>query len=743
MYLSEIPEEPFKDRSGLLVLDRNQKILRAFLNSEEQWQFITNDSVPSKLKQSIIMFEDEYFMSHIGFNPISFLKAMRDNIRHFKIKRGGSTITMQVARLLEQNERTFFNKFKEVCQAIRFELRYSKEEILSFYCNNAPYGKNIVGIQAASLFYFNKFPKQLSWAESALLAVLPNAPGLMHPAKNKSLLLHKRNALLKKLFRTETIDKQTYMLAINEPISKELYYPDKVALHFSERLKAKGYQGIVKTTIDKSLQLEAERLTADHAQMASRKGIRNVSVLVADTKSGDVLAYVGSQNYWDSANSGMVDGVLARRSSGSILKPFLYAFAIDKGDLIPKTFVKDIPSYYQGFSPNNADETFSGYVTAGDALIRSLNIPAVRVLFQYGVYPFYRNLQEMGVRSLFRTYDEYGLSLILGGAEVTLWDTVQLYTTLGRLGVFKKLKTHLYEPSEESVHISPMASWQILDVLKNLKRPGAEYYWDQYTSGKPVAWKTGTSYGQKDAWAVGTSPSLTIGVWSGNFTGEGSPNIAGAKSSGPLLFDLYNRLDKSRKQNWFARPEYNAKEITVCSVSGFRSTPNCNEETLLSAPSIAPLKPCNWHHKLYLSVDKKYSVCSYCWTDKKQESNVFIPPPDVALQLKKNGKFVYQKPTHKPTCERVVHNHMKIEYPENNSILAIPKDYHGEKMQILSSVSHEFKETTLYWYLNNRYLGLSTTNKFTFSCPPGKYQLKIIDAYGNEANHFFTVLKRN
>lgn len=335
---------------------------------------------------------------------------------------GASTITMQVARLRKQKNRTYGQKVLEMIQAIKIDLRLSKQEILKAYLNHAPYGGNIIGYRTASRRYFDKEPVELSWAEAATLAVLPNAPGMVSPSANKQILENKRNLLLAKLYENQKIDKQTYELAIIEPLPDHEYRFKILAPHLTQKIKSSNpEEKIINTTIDYNLQDYLEQLTKQYISFQRRKGINNATALVIETKTGKVKAYVGSQGFFDFEGLGQVDGVQAPRSSGSVLKPFLYALAMDEGIVIPQTLIKDVPSYFDAFSPNNADEKFNGIVTAKGALIRSLNIPAVRLLNTYGVYRFYSFLQNAGMSTLFRTAEDYGLPLIIGGAEITAW----------------------------------------------------------------------------------------------------------------------------------------------------------------------------------------------------------------------------------------------------------------------------------------------------------------------------------
>ena len=739
--LSESPDPLFEYHPSTLVLDKDKKLLRAYLNKDEQYQFIDNSlELPSKLKTAIVNYEDEYFYYHIGINPIAIFRAVWQNISESKIVSGASTITMQVMRLSRKKPRTYINKFIEIVQAVRFDLTNNKDEILNIYANNAPYGGNIIGFYAASMKYFGKRPEQLSWAESALLAVLPNAPGLLRPGKNSHLLLRKRNKLLKKLYENNIITEESYKLALLERIDVFKDHFQKHANHFTDFINVKHTGKTIKTSIDIKLQKKFEALAKSYGNEISKQGIYNLAFLITETKTGKVRSYIGSQDYWAQNASGMVNGVLANRSSGSILKPFLYVFSLESGELLPNSRIKDIPVFFNGFSPKNASERFSGLVSVETALIHSLNIPSVITLQKYGVYPFYEKLKMLGVSSFFRSADEYGLSMILGGSEVNIWDMSKLYLSLANFGVQKKLSIlEKNKVFEEKKVFNSVASEYVLNMMKNLKRPGAQFYWSRFDSSWPLAWKTGTSYGQKDAWAIGVSPDWTIAVWVGNFNGDGNPNLAGARSAGPLLFSIFNRLEK--KNNWFKKRDEETTLYKTCKESGFLVNRNCPEYEYISVSKSPKSYPqCQWHKRYIMTKNETELLCSNCWDADRKETVKYVLDNTISYYLKKRGISVYQLPKHRQSCKTLNQEEIKFIYPEANSKLAIPRDFHNKKMKIIAKVSTNHSNRIFYWYLNNMYLGESKNPELAINCAKGKYTLTVIDNNGNRAKQFFTVL---
>lgn len=708
---------------------------------------VPEKAIPEKLAQAVLLFEDRYFYFHPGVNLVALARAVWQNISANQIKSGASTITMQVARLMEPKKRSYFNKVLEMFQALKMEICYSKEEILHFYLDHAPYGGNVIGFQAASLRYFQKLPDKLTWAEAAMLAVLPNAPGLMSPQKNPEKLKHKRNRLLKKLLVEKIIDKETCELAILEDIPDSVLPLPMDALHLTQEFKNNGRKGIVRTTLTSSIQEIVGRSIHYNTQIQRQQGIFNCAVLVSETQSGKIRAYFGSNDFWDSEHNGQVNGVLAPRSSGSLLKPFLYALSIDDGLIVPQTLMKDVPTYFSSFSPHNANEKYSGIVRAKEALVHSLNVPAVRLLNKYGLHSFYTFLQTAGVTTLFRTPDNYGLPLILGGSEVTLMDIAALYRGLALGGDFRKLQIEKADSvAQSNILMNPGSAWLTLEMLRNVQRPGVEFYWQRFAGQWPLAWKTGTSYGQKDAWAVGVNPQWTIAVWVGNLDGTGNRNLAGARSAGPLLFDIFNNLPKDTDQRWFVKPEDELRLLEICAETGFLFSENCEKSMLVEAPdNQRNVAICPYHKKKYVTQDERYEVCSLCWGDEKYKAKNYVHyTPDIVETLRKSGSLTTSLPRHKPSCPSLTTAQpLQIIYPHANARLWLPQDFGSVRQKLTLQAVHERKDAVLFWYLDNQYLG--ETRAFhtkAVSASPGWHNVEVIDESGYHAKQRFLVLER-
>ncbi|MFA9391391.1 MAG: penicillin-binding protein 1C [Prolixibacteraceae bacterium] len=729
------------------ILASDGEILRVFLNKNDQWCMppVASDAIPEKLKTSVILYEDEYFRYHPGVNPVSIFRAIVQNIKSKRIVSGASTINMQIARMKFNNRRTFISKLEELFYAIKLDVQFKKESILAIYLNHAPYGGNIIGYKTASMRYFQKQADKLSWAEAALLAVLPNSPSTISPSKNNDRLKQKRDGLLNKLFQKGRISESVYKLALTEPIPQRAYPFEMIATHLTQRIHNAKNSDIVETTINYTFQKYFEFICRQYANQMKQQGIKNLSAIVIDNKKKAVVSYIGSQNYFDTANNGMIDGVQAARSSGSILKPFLYALSIDEGLITPNTVIFDIPTYFDAFSPNNADEKFNGVVYAKDALSRSLNVPAVRLLNSFGLFQFYSFLKEAGITTLFRNADDYGLPLIIGGAETAPWEMAQLYCGLANNGNFSPIvsekKDSLIIKNEENL-ISYGSTFLTLEMLKELKRPGAEFNWQRYRNNSNIAWKTGTSYGHKDAWAAGCTPEWTIVVWVGNFDGEGNVLLNGMESAGPLFFEIFNYLPKNPSSLWFEKKLSDFKTIQLCSETGFIAGPNCPHKQYTSVPkAMNAMKTCPYHMKYEVNTTETKTVCSLCWGKEHHSKSYLVYPPEVNYQLNLRGIHTELPPNHDSNCTglHLVRN-MDFIYPKDSSQIWLPRDFNGELQKVVFKLAHQKSSALVYWYLDDQYLGLTQTKHTkVLQLTSGWHQLMATDNFGEKCKTTFQI----
>ncbi len=613
-YIFCLPRHLFHVPYSTVVTDRNEELLGARIASDGQWRFPPRNTTPEKIKECLITFEDKHFYHHWGVNPFAIGRAFYQNVKNKRIVSGGSTLTMQTIRLARNESRTFREKLIEMIWATRLEFRASKEEILSMYISHAPFGGNVVGLDAAAWRYFGHSADDLSWAESAMLAVLPNAPAMIHLSKGRKTLLDKRNRLLKQLLEKKTIDSSTYELAISEPLPDEPHALPQIAPYLVSRFYQERNGEYSRSTINKGIQTQVEDLAERWSNEFGRSDIRNLAILVIDIPSNQVVAYCGNVHFDRKQGGNQVDVIQAPRSTGSILKPFLYYAMLQEGSLLPDMLLPDVPVNINGFTPQNFSMQFEGAVPASEALARSLNIPAVTMLQRYGVPKFHSFLQQIGLKTINRSSSHYGLSLILGGAEATLWDVTNAYAMMGRsLLQLPQRSCSLLLPTsritESTDPFQPGAVWQTFDALKEVNRP-EEIDWKSIPSMQTIAWKTGTSYGFRDAWAVGVTPRYAVGVWVGNATGEGKPGLVGAQTAGPVLFDIFNLLPSS---SWFTRPAGIFVEAEVCRKSGHLKGRFCDEtDTLLVLPAGLRTEACPYHHLVTLSANESQRIYENC-----------------------------------------------------------------------------------------------------------------------------------
>ncbi len=727
-----IPAPLFDVPHSTVITDKESKLLGAHIAKDEQWRFPAVDSVPYKFATSITLFEDEYFRYHPGVNPFSLFRALKQNIKAGRVVSGGSTITLQVIRLSLLHKRTVWSKMVEIFQATRLEATYSKNEILELYASNAPFGGNIVGLNAASWQYFGRPPHELSWAEAAVLAVLPNSPALIHPGKNRNLLLAKRDRLLKKLLTKSRIDSSEYTLALAEPLpsiarglpsgTPGITMPmPRLAPHLLTRLIKKKAGVIYNTTLDKELQENVNSVIEHFNALYRQNKINNIAALIIETSSGKVRAYVGNARDKNRSFQNDVDIVTAPRSTGSILKPFLYGTALNEGLLLPHSLIPDIPTYYSDFSPKNYNKRYDGAVPADKALSRSLNVPAVRLLEEYGTEKFMSLLQELQLSTITRSSSNYGLSLILGGAEATLWDLAGAYASLARSlkyynhnnstydtkAIYKPLllknETPIVNVQEHPI-LSPASIYYVFSALTNVERPDTETGWKTFATSRKVAWKTGTSFGFRDAWAIGVTPGYVVAVWVGNATGEGRPGIIGGYAAAPVMFELFRLLPST---GWFDTPYDDMEPAVVCRKSGFIASQYCDETDTLYLPITGNPKPtCEYHKLIHLSADEKYRVNSDCYpvTSMKHKS-WFVLPPVMEWYYKSVNPSYTKLPPLLPGCNVKDDKPMSIIYPKSNTKVFIPVDIDGKLGRLVVKATHRSPNAIVYWYLDDNYIG--------------------------------------
>jgi penicillin-binding protein 1C len=747
-----LPKPLFKAPLSTVVWSKDHKLLGARVADDEQWRFPKSDSVPKKFKTCIIYFEDEYFDYHFGFNPISMGKAFWHNFTE-NTKRGGSTISQQVIRLSRQNQpRTYLEKIKELFLATSLEAQYSKAEILNFYATYAPFGGNVVGIETASWRYFNLPSKDLSWSQSAALAVLPNAPSLVFPGKNESVLKAKRDRLLKKLYDNKIIDSITYKLSLLENLpGKSLNLPNH-SPHLTEWIRQSPTQSQVNTTINLNLQIETNTLVDQHLKLWNSNQVYNAAVIITDINTGEVLAYTGNTNLSESPFY-HVDMLRNKRSTGSLLKPILYANMIEDGELLPQQLVKDTPIRFDNYAPENFTKNFQGAVKADVFIQKSLNVPAIRLLKDYGVERFLNKLHKLGLNSIDKSAEYYGLPLILGGAESSLWELTRMYTQLGMhlkqplinneesppledLIIFREKDSNLINSTKTNV-LSPASIYNMFEAMTGLERPGLDAGWKAFANSQKIAWKTGTSYGFKDAWSIGVTPDYVVGVWMGNADGTGRPELVGVNATAPLMFSVFENLPRS--SNWFDKPIFNMKTLEVCEKSGYIKSLNCPKSQWIDIPDTKlKLKPCPYHKIVNLTDDKNYQVDINCkLKSNKITTSWFVLPPIMSYYYQKEHPEYKPLPEYHPNCKRLSFEQVDLIYPEPQQDIIIPKTLNGETSEVVFKAAYS-RDKVLYWHLDDRYIGSTQYfHQMSFQPEAGEHVLTLVTENGEKLQRRF------
>ena len=760
-----VPRQLFPAPCSTLLYSAEGELLGARIATDGQWRFPAADSLPDKFVDCLLTYEDKRFFYHPGIDPAAIFRAIRLNGKAGRVVSGGSTLTMQLARIARGNQnRTFYEKTIEMCWALFLETTYSKQEILNLYASHAPFGGNVIGLETAAWRYFGRSASELSWAESATLAVLPNSPALIHPGRNRKQLKEKRDRLLASLQKKGVLEETEYELACMEPLPEAPLPLPNDAPHLLERLALDRPGQRIQTSVRQALQRQTQALVNRYAREYSSNHIYNLAAIVADVETGEVLAYAGNATYpADERRGNQVDIITSPRSTGSILKPFLYAGMLHDGLLLPSMLVSDVPLNINGFSPQNYNKTFYGAVPAHVAIERSLNVPLVRMLSQYNTGRFMSLLKSWGMTTLRFSEEHYGASLILGGAEGTLWDLSGMYASMSR--VLKHYRTYngRYNPADihpltpfpaerkepirsltdsrltDKALLSSAALWYTFEAMSALNRPEEEADWQQFESMKRIAWKTGTSYGGRDAWAIGTTPRYVVGVWAGNASGEGRPGLTGVGNAAPVLFDLFSLLPGGE---WFDLPYDETLPMAICRNSGHKASPYCEQTDTLYMPlSGNNTGICPYHKLVHLSADGRYRVNSSCESvDRMISRPWFVLPPAQEYYYRNYHIDYIPLPPVKPGCGQDLNRQIELIYPEHNAILYLPKGFSGKSEKFIFKAAHARRDATIYWHLDESYLGETTDNhQISCSVSQGKHLLTLIDNEGNQKKIQFEV----
>lgn len=736
----------------------NGILLDAKVSKDGQWHFkLSADTLPDKLIKSLIVFEDKRFLYHYGIDLGAIIRAIYLNIKNKRIISGGSTITMQVARMyFNSNKRSVVQKIKEMLFAYYLELTMSKKEILKLYIENAPFGNNVIGAEAASWRYFGRPLSSLSWAESAMLAVIPNNPTNVNLLKNRIILKNKRNALLKKLFESGIINKQIYDISLEEEIpsvSRAFSHKAPHLLHFLISKYPKRY--IFYSTIDENLQTEAYRILLQYKHNFNANNIRNAALMIVDIHTGNVLSYIG--NYHDKGNHSdafSVNIIESKRSGGSILKPFLYATMLDNGELLPEMLIPDVPTQIGSYAPKNFNRGYDGAVRAHKALARSLNVPAVKMLQWYGIQRFIDLLKKMGFSTINHSQDYYGLSLILGGCEIKMSELARAYAQMANSLEQNKKNTfkwaYLKDISENINNEFPFdkgASYLTLQAMVDVERPTNEQYWYLFKTKQKISWKTGTSFGFRDAWAIGINTDYLVLVWVGNATGEGSAELTGIKKAAPIMLDVFSILPLPK--SWFAIPYNNLQLVNVCKHSGYPVSMLCDDKIACLCPKTnIKVRTCPYHKEIFLDSTQQFRVHSHCESVQNMVKKVFfVLPPTMGFYYKKRNPLYKSLPPFRIDCrsmESEAKQNIEFVYPQQFTNVFIPRNLDGTNSSLLLEVNHRYPQTLVFWYLDGKFIG-QTLNKHQLpvNASMGKHILTVQDEFGESKQIEFNILNQN
>ncbi|MGZ3851785.1 MAG: penicillin-binding protein 1C [Flavisolibacter sp.] len=732
---------PDKIEYSTIILDKDGQLVNAYLTKDQKWRMKTElNEISPLLRKTIIAKEDKYFYYHPGINFFAVGRAAVMNVLRMRRTSGASTITMQVARALHPAKRNLISKSVEMFRAFQLEWKYSKDEILQMYLNLVPYGSNIEGVKSASLLYFNKYPDHLSLAEITALSIIPNRPSSLVIGKSNDIIIKERNRWLRKFADDGVFPRKEIEDAWAEPLNARRISVPHLLPHLSYKLKTGLGGNIIQTNINLNTQLKVEKLTADYTRGLRLENIKNAAVVVIDNKTHSVVAYLGSASFTDTTDGGQVNGAAAVRQPGSTLKPLLYGLCFDEGLLTPKTVVNDVAVNYNGYAPENYDRKFKGPVTVEYALDHSLNIPAVKTLELLGKDKLINKLSQCNFKQIQRDQRKLGLSLILGGCGATLEQLTGLFSAFANNGAYFTPQYLRSDSSSKRVQLlSPAASYMITEILSKVNRPDFPLNWTATEHMPKIAWKTGTSYGRRDAWSIGYNKNYTVGVWIGNFSAVGVPELSGSNSATPLLFKIFNTIDYDSNSNWYEPPQ-DCQLRLVCSETGLPPGPYCTN--LISdyfIPLISSSKQCNHLEEIKISADSSISFCESCAPTTGYIKRLYrVVDAEMQDYYNQNGIAFQKIPPHNPDCEKIFKGDgPRITSPSNGSEYYInTKD--PEPLQLKATAGTDV--TKLYWYIDDRFYKTTGAKEKQFFVPTeGPVKISCTDDKGRNRNIWIRV----
>lgn len=748
MLLVPIPKD--ETAYSRAVYDSMGQLLSATTSRDGQWALPISEEIPKDFASAIVLYEDEYFGWHPGVNPVSLVKAALTNAKAGKIKRGASTLAMQVMRMRNKHvKRSIGNKLLEIVGAVKYTSVRSQTGIVRDWVAMAPFGGNTVGAEAAALRYYGRNLSKLSWAEYALLAVLPNNPTGVNVFRQKEKLKAKRDQLLTKLADHGHFSPGDLEVYKDEDLPSDLFAIPQRAYHFLRFCALQNTKQFrFESSIDGDLQDRLTTLVQNESTFLQAQDINNAAAVVIDITNNSLKAYIGNVGR---SGSGFAynDLVQAKRSYGSLLKPLLYAFALEQSYRLPGEMLADIPTSIGDFRPENFDKKYRGAVPFDEALIQSLNVPMVRQLNEMGYYEFYKLLNDdLKIAGLDKGADHYGLSIILGGGETSLWELSRVYKGLARnyaglVGPYddiRYLKKEAESKIENRFSFGAYGVSHLVQAMTDLTRPREEKSWELYAGQKKIAWKTGTSFGHRDAWAIGFSGKYMVGVWVGNETGASRPDLTGVLKAAPIMFNIFNQLSDDQ---WFdVQPSWRRGAlVSYCKDSGMLAGKWCKHTAQLILPSTSyRLNTCSYH-EVHRVDEEGFLVSEACEAATVRTDTIFTLPPLMAYfyeQAHDDYSFSHRQ---KPGCATNV-SAIKIIYPTQNLKIFLPRESR-ERKPLFAQAYQEEKSGELYWFLDGKHIaeGTAGQNAMCRLDPgEGRHHLLVTDSRGNKGEVYFDVL---
>ncbi len=693
--------------------------------------FIPLENIPKEMQEAVLLYEDKHFYKHFGVNFISLVRAFKETYINKSRRMGASTITMQTARILfNLDTKTLWGKIKQIFCAFYLELFYSKKEILQAYLNTAPYGYNIEGVGAASLIYFHKRVQDLTLTEILTLAVIPQNPNQRRPSVKQGYenMAKSRQKLFKNWIKKYPQDEkyETFLKiksGIFSPADLPFYIP-----HTVNFINNYTYETEVFTSLDLTMQQLVEKAAREFVNKRSAYNLSNAAVILVNTKTMKVEAALGSVNFFDKAISGQVNGFSAQRMSGSTLKPFVYGLALEQGLIHPLTLLKDTPRYFGIYAPENSDNQFLGPVSARNALINSRNIPAIDLGVKVGLDNFNNLLKKTGIRNL-RSAEYYGISGVIGSIDISLLELAKLYAAIANGGKIKNISFLKDEEiKEEGTILSPEASFVLFDMMTYNPLFNHKKIYNYMGEEIKVAWKTGTSFAFKDAWAIGIFGNYVLGVWVGNFDGKSNNNVFGRTSAGELFTNLIEKIVKEKKSD-FKQPVYPTEKVvktTFCAADGGlpnKYCPTLTEDYFILGKS--PIKMSNIFRPVF--INKKTGLRACYEEEGKTYSRIYeFWDSDLEALFNKAKIYHLKPPLYEEGCE--------IKSPANDKnkpeILTPSPDitYYADGENIALRASAGADVSKLYWFVDNNFVCSSKPGEPCFiHTDAGVHKLLLLD----------------